>query len=88
MNKGSWAIAQDKAAIHFAMEKVQSYEEAFAKIQKATKILDIDDLVQTFINAEDENFALFNRVNDLSNQMKLLEESTCFIFSVILSMRF
>lgn len=56
------------------MEKVQSYEEAFAKIQKATKITDIDELVQTFINAEDQNFSLFNYVNDLSNEIEKLEE--------------
>merc|ERR1719218_106955 len=38
VTKGAWGIAQDKANIHLSMEKVQSYEEAFAKIQKATKI--------------------------------------------------
>ena len=31
--KGNWGIAKDKASIHASMEKVQSYEEAFAKIQ-------------------------------------------------------
>jgi hypothetical protein len=34
--------------------------QAFAKIQKATKIVDIDRLVQTFVHAEDQNFQLFN----------------------------
>ena len=38
VTKGAWGIARDKANIHLSMEKVQSYEEAFAKIQKATKI--------------------------------------------------
>jgi len=74
VNKGSWSIAKDKADIHLSMEKVQSYEEAFAKIQKATKITDIDELVQTFINAEDNNFKLFNYVNDLANKIEKLEE--------------
>jgi len=46
------------------MEKVQSYEDAFAKIQQATKISDIDVLVQTFVNAEEHNFQLFNQVPD------------------------
>jgi uncharacterized phage infection (PIP) family protein YhgE len=68
-------IQKDKANIHLSMEKVQSYEEAFAKIQKATKITDIDELVQTFINAEDHNFSLFNYVNDLSNEIEQLEDS-------------
>jgi hypothetical protein len=101
VTKGAWGIARDKANIHLSMEKVQSYEEAFAKIQKATKITvslrlllffmsgvcasetnndpadssqDIDELVQTFINAEDHNFALFNYVNDLSHETETLEE--------------
>mmetsp|Transcript_25602 Transcript_25602/g.36081 ORF Transcript_25602/g.36081 Transcript_25602/m.36081 type:complete len:510 (+) Transcript_25602:33-1562(+) len=74
VNKGAWGIAKDKASIHLSMEKVQSYEEAFAKIQKATKITDIDELVQTFISAEDQNFSLFNYVNDKSNEIERLEE--------------
>ena len=39
-------LAKDKASIHAGMEKVQSYEEAFAQIQKATQITDIDELVR------------------------------------------
>lgn len=71
--KGYESIAQSKADIHLCMEKVQSYEEAFAKIQKATCIVDIDDLVSTFTTAEDQNFQLFNWSNDLSNQSEVLE---------------
>ena len=56
------------------MLQVQSYEEAFAKIQAATGISDIDELVTTFINAEDQNFALFNYVNELNSECKKLEE--------------
>ena len=67
-------IAKDKASIHASMEKVQSYEEAFAKIQAATGISDIDELVTTFINAEDQNLALFNYVNELNGECEKLEE--------------
>eukprot|EP00742_Colponemidia_sp_Colp-10_P000533 GILJ01000580.1.p1 GENE.GILJ01000580.1~~GILJ01000580.1.p1 ORF type:complete len:574 (-),score=156.25 GILJ01000580.1:1098-2819(-) len=74
VTKGSWGIAKDKASIHISAEKVQSYEEAFAKIQAATGISDIDELVQTFINAEDQNFSLFNFVNELSNEIEILEQ--------------
>lgn len=73
--KGYENIKENKANIHHAMEKVQSYEEAFAKIQKATGITDIDELVHTFTGAEDQNFILFNYVNDLSNDIERLEES-------------
>ena len=34
VTKHAWGIAKDKAHIHLCMEKVQDYEEAFAKIQK------------------------------------------------------
>ena len=36
VTKGHWGLAKDKASIHVGMEKVQSYEEAFAKIQVPT----------------------------------------------------
>ena len=81
--KGNWGIAKDKASIHASMEKVQSYEEAFAKIQAATGISDIDELVTTFINAEDQNFALFNYVNELNGECEKLEEQIADIKSEI-----
>src|SRR5690348_1041741 len=43
VTKHAWGIAKDKANIHLSMEKVQDYEEAFAKIQKATSITDVDE---------------------------------------------
>eukprot|EP00735_Rhodelphis_limneticus_P012117 TRINITY_DN5307_c0_g1::TRINITY_DN5307_c0_g1_i1::g.24206::m.24206 TRINITY_DN5307_c0_g1::TRINITY_DN5307_c0_g1_i1::g.24206 ORF type:complete len:413 (+),score=175.76,sp/A8JF70/ODA1_CHLRE/47.31/1e-109,Sec8_exocyst/PF04048.9/1.4,Sec8_exocyst/PF04048.9/21,Sec8_exocyst/PF04048.9/0.064,SpoIIIAH/PF12685.2/0.0087,SpoIIIAH/PF12685.2/1.5e+04,SpoIIIAH/PF12685.2/1.3e+03,DUF948/PF06103.6/1.4e+03,DUF948/PF06103.6/12,DUF948/PF06103.6/4.7,APG6/PF04111.7/9.1,APG6/PF04111.7/0.08,Mitovir_RNA_pol/PF05919.6/0.16,Mitov len=72
--KGTWNIMRDKAAQQISLEKVQSYEEAFAKIQAATGISDIDELVTTFINAEDQNFSLFNYVNELNQEIEKLDE--------------
>jgi len=74
LSKGAWAIVKDKANIHISQVKVKSYEEAFERIQQATGITDIDQLVKTFIDAEDKNFALFNEVNKLSNEIERLEE--------------
>merc|ERR1711988_1939326 len=54
--KGTWAIARDKASMHVQAEKVQTYEEAFARIMDATNIHSIDELVDTFINAEDKKY--------------------------------
>ena len=45
-----------------------------ALYSQATKITDIDQLVQTFINAEDQNFSLFNYANDLSSEIENLED--------------
>merc|ERR1719399_885521 len=74
VTKNAWGIAKDKAAINLNIEKVQSYEEEFAKIQAATGISDIDELVQVFINAEDQNFSLFNYANELSGDIEKLEQ--------------
>ena len=47
-------------------EKVQSYSEAFVRITEATGIADVDVLVATFVNAEDENYRLFKYVEELN----------------------
>jgi len=55
-------------------EKIGTYEESFSKIQAATGICDIDELVQNFINAEDQNFTLFKYNNELSADIEKLEQ--------------
>jgi len=55
-------------------ETISTYEEAFSKIQAATGICDIDELVQNFINAEDQNFTLFKYNNELSADIEKLEQ--------------
>ena len=49
------------------------YEEAFKQIKKATGMTDID-LVTAFIAAEDQNFSLFNFVNELNKDQEKLDE--------------
>jgi len=75
VTKGHWGLAKDKASIHVGMEKVQSYEEAFAKIQAATGISDIDQLVKQFIENEDRNFKMFNYLNELNGEIEKGEEA-------------
>uniref|UniRef100_A0A7S0WSW4 ODAD1 central coiled coil region domain-containing protein n=1 Tax=Pyramimonas obovata TaxID=1411642 RepID=A0A7S0WSW4_9CHLO len=72
--KGNWNIAKDRAQQQVSMEKVQSYGEAFAKIQQATGITDIDELVDKFMHAEDENFRLFKYVDELNQEIANFEE--------------
>jgi hypothetical protein len=57
-----------------AAEKVQMYTQAFEKIQQATGIEDIDQLVHTFITAEDQNYTLFNYVNEVNTEIEKLED--------------
>ena len=46
----------------------------FALIQKATNISDIEQLVGVFLSAEDENFRLFNFVNQLNGEIEKEED--------------
>lgn len=71
--KSAWHIAKDRANIQVSLEKVELYEDAFKKIEEATGISDIDQLINTFVEAENNNYSLFNYVNELSNDMEKLE---------------
>ena len=73
--RGAWNIGKDKAALTLSQEKVESYEVAFSKIQAATGIQDIDELVDKFIKAEDKNFAMFTHVNKLAAEADNMEQS-------------
>jgi chromosome segregation ATPase len=55
-------------------DKTAAFEDAFAKIQAATGICDIDELVQTFSNGEDQNFGLFKYNNLLRVDIEKLEQ--------------
>jgi len=71
--KSAWGIAKDTGDIHVSIDKVQAYEDAFNKIKSATGISDIDELVKTFVNAEEHNYSLYNNVNELNGQVETLE---------------
>uniref|UniRef100_A0A6U8KRD6 ODAD1 central coiled coil region domain-containing protein n=1 Tax=Eutreptiella gymnastica TaxID=73025 RepID=A0A6U8KRD6_9EUGL len=53
----------------------QNYEEAFNKIKAATNLSDINALVGRFLHSEDDNFSLFNYVNELNNEIEKLEDA-------------
>mmetsp|Transcript_101786 Transcript_101786/g.270808 ORF Transcript_101786/g.270808 Transcript_101786/m.270808 type:complete len:553 (-) Transcript_101786:41-1699(-) len=72
--RSAWDSAKSLVTITANQEKVASYEEAFKRIQDATGICDIDELVQNFINAEDTNFSLFKYNNELSADIEKLEQ--------------
>lgn len=76
-NQTGWIMAKDKAAQQVSAEKVQSYTDAFALITEATGISDVDVLVATFVNAEDENYRLFKYVEELNQEIAKLEEQVC-----------
>lgn len=51
-----------------------AYEEAFNRIRQATDIPDLNELVQRFLRAEEENYSLFSFVNDLQKDIESLEK--------------
>ncbi|GBF94682.1 flagellar outer dynein arm-docking complex [Raphidocelis subcapitata] len=72
--RSSWQIGFNKALTqNVSHERVRLYAEAFQKIQDATGISDIDDLVAAFASGEDTNLTLFNHVTELSEEVDQLE---------------
>eukprot|EP00662_Eupelagonemidae_sp_cell21_P030398 gene30398-1999_t len=67
------AVQQQQQQADGAMT-LQMYEDAFQKIRQATRNDDISKLVTTFLHSEDDNFSLFNYVNELNNETERLEK--------------
>lgn len=74
IQKGTWGVAKEKVHVQVSIERVQNFEEAFQKIKAATRIDDLEELVAAFIKKEDQNFSLFNYVNEQTNELEKLEE--------------
>jgi coiled-coil domain-containing protein 63/114 len=53
---------------------LDTYESAFSEIRKVTGIDDIGELVEKFKAVEDQNFSLFNYVNEINNEIELHAE--------------
>jgi chromosome segregation ATPase len=56
------------------MRNVKVVEDAFEQIKEQTGIDSIDDIVSTFIKAEEQNTSLYNYVNELNSEIDILEE--------------
>ncbi|CAN0201395.1 unnamed protein product, partial [Hapterophycus canaliculatus] len=68
------AVLINKTDSQASLERIQNFDEAFARIRSATGIEDIEELVRTFVKNEDQNFSLFNYVNEQQNEVEKLEE--------------
>jgi coiled-coil domain-containing protein 63/114 len=65
---------KDKAvSIQLSSEKMMSYEDAIRHIQESTGIYDVNEIVAKFLEAEEQNFSLFNYVNDVNSEVERLE---------------
>jgi chromosome segregation ATPase len=50
-------------------------DEAFRVIQESSGIQDIEEIMNTFIKSEEQNYSLFNYVNMLTQELDFLEEN-------------
>mgnify|MGYP000934515959 FL=1 len=50
-------------------------EDAFEQIKQATGISNNEEIVTTFIKAQEQNYSLYNYVHMLNTETDLLEES-------------
>ena len=54
---------------------VKVIEDAFEQIKEATGITSIEEIVTSFVKAEEQNYTLYNFVNSLGTETDQLEES-------------
>ena len=57
------------------LRNVKVIEDAAEQIKEATGITAIDEIVTSFIKAEEQNYSLLNYVNKLTNETDQLENS-------------
>ena len=74
LTRGAWIIVNDRARIHQTAEKIKEFEESFETIKQETGMDNIEDLVNSFLDAEKNNFRLFNEVHNFKTK-------TCLLFS-------
>ena len=75
LNKIISTNKEKKKLIDQYMRNVKLIEEAFEQIKDSTGISSIDEIVTTFIKAEEQNYSLFNYVNRLGQETDQLEET-------------
>jgi hypothetical protein len=51
---------------------IERFEEAYRKLREATALKDIDELIHTFVEAEEHNFKLFSFLNALNREEERL----------------
>lgn len=65
------------------IRNVKIIEDAFEQIREQTGITSIDEIVTTFIKAEEQNYSLYNYVNKLNSEIDTIEEQNKAIKSQI-----
>ena len=69
----NWGIAKQVAAQQVSQEKAQAYNEAFKRIQQATGITEIDELVTTFTVANENNHNAMTMVGLINDEIDKIQ---------------
>ena len=56
------------------IRNVNIIEDAFQQIKQQTGIASTEEIVTTFIKAEEQNYSLYNYVNMLNSEIDMIEE--------------
>lgn len=73
---GKWKTnnKEKKHLLDKYIRNVKVLEDAFKQIKEQTGISSIDEIVTTFIKAEEQNYSLYNYVNILNSDIDTIEE--------------
>jgi chromosome segregation ATPase len=72
---GAWSLNSTDKNAPLSQEKIHSYEDQLKSIQLATGTSDINEIVTRFLESEEQNFSLFNYVNEINSEIERLEHS-------------
>lgn len=75
LNKLISTNKEKKKLVDQYIRNVKLIEDAFEQIKESTGISNIDEIVTTFIKAEEQNYSLLNYVNRLGQETDQLEET-------------
>jgi len=74
LNKVIQTNKEKKKLLDQYMRNAKIIEDAFEQIKEATGIQNIEEIVTTFIKAEEQNHSLYNYVNLLNQDTDAVEE--------------
>lgn len=75
LNKMAATNKEKKKLMDQYIRNVRVIEDAFEQIKDASGISNIEEIVTTFVKAEEQNHSLYNYVNMLNTETDVLEES-------------
>ena len=74
LDKWHSSNVEKKQIIEKYIKNSRVIEDAFEQIKESTGIGSIEEIVTTFIKSEEQNYALYNYVNNLTQELETLED--------------